>query len=90
MSQLDVLREIQRRLGGDEFVKLEIGNHENYLPVCAPGTARIVIIKDGRFFPALLTDDEWDNPNPVIEQLVSWVNDENAKLRRRGDIDGKS
>ena len=80
MTQLDVLREIQRRLGGDEFVKLEIGNHEGYLPVCTPGTARIVIIKDGRFYPALATDDEWDNPEAVIEQLVTWVNEVHAKL----------
>lgn len=76
MSQLDVLREIQKRIGGDELVKLEIGNVEGYDPTVGPGEARLIIIKDGRWFPARLTDDEWDNPEAVIEQIVSWVNSE--------------
>lgn len=74
MSQLDVLRAIQKRLGGDEFVKLEIGNHENYEPVVkGSAESRIVIICKGRFFPAIVTDDEWEYPGLLVETLCSWV-----------------
>jgi hypothetical protein len=75
MDQLGVLREIQRRIGGDEFVKLEIGNYEGYDPTVSTGEARLVVIKNGTFFPALVTDDEWENPEPLITQVVGWVQD---------------
>ncbi len=70
MSQLDVLRAVRARVPRARFVKLEITDET------ADDESQILVFTDNLVFPFIVSDDEWADPAPLVEQIVSGVNGE--------------
>ncbi len=67
MSQLETLRKIEARIPGVKFIKLELCEDapEDY--------SEIVVFLGQQVFAFGVTDKEWINPEPLIDQVVKHV-----------------